>query len=264
MQRLTLYRGLTLAALAIALCTFAVSGAFATALPITDSGVLTLSNLGGTLIGITSVPACINWAGGSTCAGASHPMSVSGVSNIFATPSTGTIKDIGTTFPISQFETVSGAGTLTGQTINFDLSSLNLTGSTVGTCSGTAANNAFNVCSPAGSPFTFQEDATGTQVSLSFSALLNAYTGSAATGVTAYRGIFTTQLSGTLSGTGACSGLTVNITNILSCEAAGGTITATWSASESPIPGTPEPGSLVLMGSGLVGLAGVLRRRFAR
>jgi len=262
MQRLTLYRGLTLAALAIALCTLAVSGAFATALPITDSGVLSISNLAGSLVGITNSPACINWGGGSTCvAGTTHQYSVGGISNLFSVivSTTDQIKDLPGVTSVTDFETVLGAGVLTGQTVHFDLTSLPLTngGAGFGNC---GSNAALNSCSPAGSIFTFSEDSTGTQVSLSFSALMNAYTGTSASGTTAYRGIFTTQISGTLSGSGSCLGLTANITNILTCEASGGTITNTWSASESPAPSTPEPGTLLLMGSGLAGLAGFVRR----
>ena len=263
MQRPSLYRGLTLAALAVALCTFAVSGAFATAIPTGDGGILNLSSLSGTLVGITSSPSsCINWAGGTTCiAGTTHQMAVNGVSADFSTAVSATdqIKDLASLPPptLTDFETVLGGAPLAGQTVHFDLTSVHTNASTIGNC---ASNAAFNVCGPSGSPFVFQEDATGTQVSLSFSVLMNAYTGTTGTGVTPYQGIFTTQLSGHLTGSGACSGVAVSITNILSCEAANGTITASWSATESPAPSTPEPSSLLLMGSGLAGLAGFVRR----
>jgi len=32
--------------------------------------------------------------------------------------------------------------------------------------------------------------------------------------------------------------------------------------SATPTPGTPEPGTLVMFGSGVIGLAGLLRRKF--
>ena len=41
--------------------------AWATALPITDTGILNIGNVGGSLVGLTGTPACINWGGGSTC-----------------------------------------------------------------------------------------------------------------------------------------------------------------------------------------------------
>jgi len=123
-------------------------------------------------------------------------MSVAGASNLFstATNSTDQIKDIAGFGPVTLFETVSGAGALAGQTVNFDLLSVTLTdgGAGFGNC---ASNAGGNSCSPAGSPFTFTEDPTGTQVSISFSTLLSAYTGTSAGGTTAYSGIFSTQLS---------------------------------------------------------------------
>lgn len=252
--------------LILGICATCASGAFATALPITDSGVLAISNVGGSLVGITTTPSfCVNWGGGSTCvAGTTHQMTVSGVSNLFSTSTSATdqIKDLTGTGALTSFETVLGAGALAGQTIIFDLTSIPTNGAVaVGNC---GSNAAFNTCTPAFSPFTFSEDSTGTQVSISFSTLMNAFTGSSATGVTGYRGVFTTQVSGTLTGSGACVGLAANITNILSCEAAGGTVSSTWSATESPIPGTPEPASLMLFGSGLMGLAAFRRRIFGK
>src|SRR5947209_6069805 len=89
--------------------------AWATAIPITDAGVLQIGNSAGTLFGITSSPGCINWAGGSTCvAGTTHSISVSGSSNLFSTPSTGTIQDLTSLSPtnVTSFENVSGAGAL--------------------------------------------------------------------------------------------------------------------------------------------------------
>jgi hypothetical protein len=229
--------------LAVAGIALAVSptNIFATALPLSDSGILEISNLGGALVGITTSPVCINWGGGSTCvAGTTHQMSVSGVSNLFSTAPSATdqIKDL-PSFPpptLTVFQTVLGAGAVAAQTINFDLTSV-LTNGGFGNC---ASNAPLNSCSPPNSPFTFSEDATGTQVALSFTVTLNAYTGTSATGATAYIGVFSTQQSGTLSGTGACNGLLANITNILACEAAGGTINATWSATESPVPSTTK------------------------
>src|ERR1017187_9775037 len=209
---------------------------FAAGLPITDGGILQISNASGTLLGWTSVPVCLNWGGGSTCAGATHQMSVAGASNLFstATSSTDQIKDVAGFGPVTLFETVSGAGALAGQTVNFDLVSIPLTngGAGSGNCTSNAPNNS---CSPAGSPFTFTEDPTGTQVSISFHTLLSAYTGTSAGGTTAYSGVFSTQLSGAFPGSGACSGVTAHITNILACQAAGGTVQATWSATETPI-----------------------------
>lgn len=252
-----------IAGIALVGLAFGTSNMFATALPITDSGLLTIGNLVGSLVGVTSAPPCINWSGGATCAGATHQMSVSGVSNLFSTTttSTDTIKDVSTT-PVSSFETVLGAGALAGQTIIFDLTSIPVN---PGPSIGCTSNAPFATCTPAGSPFTFSENATGTQVSITFSTLMNVYTGSSTTGFTAYQGIFSTQQSGTVSGLGACNGVTANITSILACEGSGGTVTATWSANESPIPssGTPEPISFVLFGSGLVGLA-LIGRRYKR
>lgn len=255
---------------------------FATALPLTDAGILTVAAQGN-LVGVTTIPTCINWGGGSTCAGASHNMGVSGTSNLFSAPSTGTIKDL-SMFPpptLVGFETVNGAGAIAGNIVTFDMTGVLI--STFGDCTSNAANNS---CSPANSPFTFSEDGTGgpgSDVTIKFTVFLDAYTcpGGVAgtsggcndtnTGFTLYKAQFSTDQSGTLNGSGACAGVAVDITNILNCEAAAGpfagmtpgTITATWSATESPVTATPEPISFILFGSGLIGVA-VFGRRSRR
>jgi len=66
-------------------------------------------------------------------------------------------------------------------------------------------------------------------VAISFNTIEIAYTGSSATGFIPYQGLFTTQLSGPLP-----NGQPASIANILAYEAAGGTISSTWSATESP------------------------------
>jgi len=259
------FHRLTLAAAAFMGLALVPSNVFATALIVPDSGILQIANLTGTLVGVTSFPvatSCINWSGGVTCAAGAVSMGVSGVSGIFAT-GTGQIWDI--LNGVSEgtgglFETVTGAGPETGNTINFNLNTvITNTGATQGNCT---SNAAFNTCTPAGSPFTFQEDSTGTQLTISFTALLSGYTGTLASGSTGYRAVFATQESGTVSGSGACSGVTANITSVLTCEAAGGTVQATWSAAESPT--APEPISFLLFGSGLLGLSFLGRRRFRR
>jgi len=243
-----------------------MSNAFATSLPITDSGVLQIGNLQGSLVGLTADPFCFNWGGGSTCvAGTTHQMAVSGSSNVFSTAPSASdqIKDLTNFGPLVDFETVLGAGALAGQTVHFDLVSLVLPngGAGFGNCGSNAANNS---CSPAGAPVVLTEDATGTQVTASFTALLDAYTGTNSN-FTPYRGLFTTQFSGTLVGAGACNGLAANITNIVGCEGNQGTIRSTWSATESPIPPVPEPRSTaLLLGSSLLGFVVYKRRSFRR
>jgi len=232
-------------------------GAFAMALPLSDSGILILSNVQGTGVGITSVPTCINWGGGTTCVpGTQHQMAVSGYSNIFITAGvTNLIKDLPAVPPpttVTDFMIVYAAIS-PGPQIEFDLTSIPVNGPVSG---GNCTSNApLNSCTPAYSPYTFVEDITGTQVTISFSALMNAYIGGSASGFTPYRAVFSTHQSGTLIGAGACNGIAVSITNILRCETAGGTIFATWSATASPTAGVAGPLTITTtsVGNGTVG-----------
>ena len=253
---------LRLAALAIASLVMSSTDIFATALPTGDGGILEINNLGASTVGLTTVPVCFNWGGGSTCAGATHQFSVAGISADFSTAvsSTNRIKDLSGLGAVTSFETVAGGTDVGGATVNFDLTSIPINASTVGNCGSNPPNNS---CSPASLPFTLSMDGTGTQLTVSFVALLNGYTGTSASGSTAYQGLFSTQLAGTMTGTGACSGAAANITTFLRCEADGGTVTTTWSATESPNPAAavPEPSSFGLLAPILVGMAWFRGRR---
>jgi hypothetical protein len=213
--------------------------AYATELPITDSGNLAISNIEGLVVGITNAPLCINFGGGGSCAFGGAQMSVSGHSSLFsiATSAVDQIRNLAAAPPrLIDFMTVQGAGALAGQTIQFDATSIPTSPVTVGNC---ASNAPLNTCTPAHSPFTFTEDVTGTQVTIAFDVLLNAYTSSSSSGSTPYKARFSTNVSGSVDGFGACSGTVANIVNLLACQAAGGIVQATWSATASP--GAPPP-----------------------
>jgi hypothetical protein len=165
-----------------------------------------------------------------------------------------TIKDLpaGVLLPLVDFETIQSP--LPGGVVFFDLTAINIPAVPAGNNCTTFALNA--ICTPGGgSPFTLIQT-SATQVSINFSVLMSAYTGTSASGTTPYQGIFTTQLSGSLP-----NGLPDTIPNILNFIAGGGVITSTWSASESPLGTVPEPYSFALVGVGLIGLSFLRRRR---
>ena len=248
---------LTVSVLAVAALAIAPAQVSATPIPLGGGGVLNISNLVGTLVGVSNT--CINWGYPAACSAATAVQdTVSGSDPaVFTVGATAldTIKDlpIGVPLPLVDFETVQSP--LPGGVVHFDLTSILVPATPVGNNCSTFALSA--ICTPGGgSPFTlFQQSSNQVGITLALSE--NAYTGSSGTGVTPYNAIFTTQLSGTLN-----NGQTVTIPNILALIAGGGTVTATWSATESPS-AVPEPSQLLLLGTGLIGL-GFLRRRIGR
>ena len=243
-----LYQKLSITAVAMTVLVIAPK-ASATPIPLGGGAVLNLSNMVGTLVGVSNT--CINWGKPAVCQTATGIQdSVSGSDpGVFIVGSTAldTIKDlpVGVALPLVDFQTVQSP--LPGGVVHFDLTAIQVPATPAGNNCTTFALSA--ICSPGGgSPFTlFQQSAN--QVGISMALSENAYTGTSATGTTPYNAIFTTQLSGLLS-----NGNTVTIPNILALVGSGGTITATWSATESPLAAVPEPGQFFLLGTGLIGL----------
>jgi hypothetical protein len=230
-----------------------ISGsAFATPIPITDTGVLVKSN-GTAQLSVSSNTPCIAFSGiAPACSGTATPFTVtSGSDPIFKTTVNGgvdTIKDIAST-PITAFESVQLTN---GQTATFDLLSImapsGFAACTTSTSSGACSTGTFVLT---------QISANQVQIGMALNEL--GYVGTTA-GALQYVGNFQTTLSGNIAG---CTGAncTDTIGNILLWEAgAGHSISSTWSATQSPVSGVPEPATLSMMGIGLLSL-GLVRRR---
>jgi hypothetical protein len=227
--------------------------ASATAITTSGGGILAIGNLQGTLVGVSQT--CINWGYPAACQTTTGIAdSVSGIDPFFLL-GPGTIKDLplGVALPLVDFQTVQSTLGL----VHFDMTSfIAPVVAGVNNCTTFALGAE---CAPAGSPFLLKQSDTN-QVGITMNLNEIAYLNTSTTGSTPYKAIFTTQISGVIPGTT----IVATIPNILAYlgASASNNITATWSATESPQP-IPEPGQLLIMGSGLIGLA-LLKRRKAR
>jgi hypothetical protein len=228
------------------------------------SGNVSLANMPGSLLGVSGgANPCIDFGYPAPCqstTGIQDAVSSLDTTNFTSgTSPLDTIKDLflaGPT-PLTAFETV--ASPLPGGVVTFDLLSLIAPMPSTNNCVSASVGTQ---CVPTGSPLLLTQT-TATQVNVQLTANLAGYTGTSATGTTAYTAIFSTSLSGTLPTMAGnpFSGAPDTIPNILAFIGSGGTITSTWQAQESPNPVIPEPFSFVLLGSGLVTLSLIGRRR---
>src|SRR5689334_8490513 len=186
-----MYQKLTISTAAIVLLGIAPGQVSASPIPLGGGAVLNISNLVGTLVGVSN--ACINWGYPAACSvNTAVPDSVSGSDPaVFTVGNTGTIKDlpIGVVLPLVDFQTVAGPLGL----VHFDLTAIQTPATPAGNNCSTFALSA--ICTPGGgSPFTLFQ-ASANQVGISMAMSENAYLNTSATGTTPYNSIFTTQLS---------------------------------------------------------------------
>jgi len=216
-------------------CAFLIAGwanMYATPLPQAGGAVLNISNMTGSLVGLSNV--CVNWNSAAPCTNPPFAVqdTISGSDPaLFTVGSTAqdTIKSLpaGVVLPLIDFLTVQSP--LPGGLVHFDLISVVIPAVPLNNNCTVFAVGA--ICSPGGgSPYILVQ-ASANQVAISFSTTEQAYTGTSGVGynaATAYNGIFTTQISGLLP-----NGQRVTVPNVLSFMGGGGVLTATWSSTHS-------------------------------
>jgi hypothetical protein len=243
--------------IAMAVLALSSTNMFATPIPITGTGEIVKSN-GTANVAVSSNGFCISFANiAPACSGTNTPFNVSaGSDSVFKTGLTGTITDICPACTTVGWETVQTSPT---GSATFDLESI-ITPTGYASCGGVY----FGACSTG---FFVLSQISSTQVQIGIALNEIGYvTGTSSASHTNYVGNFSTTLSGSLTQFGCVVSLandcTDTIANVLQFESgAGHSVNSTWAATESPVPGVPEPATLSMMGIGLVGLGLVARRR---
>jgi hypothetical protein len=264
-KKYVLFGGMILA------CTSFAGLAGATTITSSGMGILNVGNGAVQVSGNGLTSGCIDWYNTTTAPSGCQPAGTTGSLTVngsstgpFAAGQTGTIQDLNfnTALPLVDFIKVNLGG---GSTAHFDLIGLRFNaGANIGDCGASNGPDGKNnmspgvTCSPANSPFQITNGlANGSGVvdtaTVSFSFDAYGYTGTSGVNYNAadrYVGIVTTQ--GALSGS--------NIADILQTIGQGGAVSASWSATLSPVSAAPEPGSYVMLGLGLISLATMGRR----
>jgi hypothetical protein len=253
------FKSLAFTTLALGALAISPNHILANPIPLGGGGAF---NIGSFSVAVTGTMAtgCIDYYNSTTGCGTNASVTLNAPSDpIFGTlnVTTGSIKDIG---PGQTFPEIA-ALTLNGFT--FDLQALVFP--TPISCPPALTPGS---CAIAGSPFVFTQNTVNppsatNSADVSLTAIYCGYTISAGTNCnngTMYSATFSSHFVGTIDDTK----LAATVANLIGIISGGGTITDSISANFVPLGSVPEPMSLLLFGSGLLGLSMLGRRKINR